>query len=1222
MNQQKGSQELFVKYLLGMLPDDEKSKFEDVYFENEELYEELQDAEYDLIDKYVRDELSKEEREKFELHFLFIPGKREKMESAKSLKEYIMKKKSRPNEQTVVEIKPPVEIKPLGDKRQPSQNSHFRLYLKMAASFAFISILALGTWYFFFKESEVNKGMAALVASYQNSRPLESRITAFNYAPFLYYKDGASEQKNAEPLSLKRAERILLDAVDENPSFDSHHALGRFYLAKREINKAIEYLEIALSESSDNAQLHNDLGIAFLEQGKSENPVDKDNNLLGKKMAAFGKSLEHFNKAIELDSTLLDAFFNKALLFQEMKQFDKAKEAWEEYLKKDSSSPWSEEARDKLKLLDKQKQEGHLKTPEENFQDFSNAFTSQNSDKAWQSIKQARDRKGNFIVEKLLDSYLGLIVQERREEARLQLQMLFYAGLIEEQKTQDHFISDLSFFYSSITPKQAKLLSDARKTMVEAKDYYDKSEFGRAIKTYSKAKKLFELSENNCEILFAENWIGNCYLRIPDTKQSFSIFQSLSEIFKKKNYKWLLSQALNSISDAQFSLNEFSSAIDTVNQALLLSQHIQDIGTTLRNLQQLTTIQLSFGNYYQSLGYIFQAFELINAFPVRLEAKQTWPFYQEISKNYYKLELFTAALEFQQKALNLAMESNFPLIKSRSYALLGLIYGKIKNYDKAIESGQSALEEARNVDNKSQSNIIANSTLNLAYIYRQIGNYNKSIEYSEQAIELYEKLKVPFWFYESHKGRLLALIGLHEILEAKKELSNTITLFENYRSKILEESNRNSFFDKNQDIYDIAMDFTYFKLGDTQTAFQYSEDSHARSLLDLINDLNNKKSRVNIPTTIDNKFKNASLSLQLNYIQEQIPEQVQILQYSILDNKILMWVVSKNTFTSNYTEIDSSVFNERVSSYLHLISAKSENLDSISVKNKKEEIVNLAKELYKDLIKPIELLLTKDKQIYIVPDKSLHYLPFGTLISPDSGKYFIEDYAIATAPSSSTFLICSNKAQTKEQMRERILAVGNPTLDLSASERETEQIVSLYKQSIPLIRENAREAQVRNEMQKANIVHLSSHYFIGENSPMLSKILLAQEPTKQQEKGIDGLLQAFEVYQFKLTQTKLVILSACQTGIDRTYSGEGAVSMARSFISAGVPIIIASLWPVEADSSSELMISFHKYRKQKGFSTIEALRQAQLDMLKKTDGFYQHPHFWAPFTIVGGYTKF
>src|ERR1043166_6507286 len=106
----------------------------------------------------------------------------------------------------------------------------------------------------------------------------------------------------------------------------------------------------------------------------------------------------------------------------------------------------------------------------------------------------------------------------------------------------------------------------------------------------------------------------------------------------------------------------------------------------------------------------------------------------------------------------------------------------------------------------------------------------------------------------------------------------------------------------------------------------------------------------------------------------------------------------------------------------------------------------------------------------------------------------------------------------------------------------------------------------------------------------------------------------------KLPRTRLVVLSACQTGIERAYRGEGAIGLARPFIAAGVPVVVATLWPVESESKADLMISFHKHRKQGHLSTVAALREAQVEAIRNQQGRSIRNYSWAAFVAIGGHT--
>ena len=293
----------------------------------------------------------------------------------------------------------------------------------------------------------------------------------------------------------------------------------------------------------------------------------------------------------------------------------------------------------------------------------------------------------------------------------------------------------------------------------------------------------------------------------------------------------------------------------------------------------------------------------------------------------------------------------------------------------------------------------------------------------------------------------------------------------------------------------------------------------------------------------------------------------------------------------------------------------------------------LAVELYDLLIKPITHLLESDKLVCIVPDKVLNRLPYTTLISSADGTYFIEHYDSVLSPSSTMFIRRSKTATERVLPRpEKALIVGDPQFDskvyssfkyLPAAYVEARQIAPFY--SLPpdvLTRSEATEMRVVEGMEKADVIHLATHAVVDEQSPMYSKLLLAKTTGEASDnQANDGVLFTNEIYNLRL-KARLVVLPACRTGFERYYGGEGMVGIWSPFISRNVPLVVASLWAVDSDSTKELMINFHKLRTRNHLSSPAALRQAQLEMLRSSDKIYRQPYYWAPFVAIGGYTSF
>ena len=274
------------------------------------------------------------------------------------------------------------------------------------------------------------------------------------------------------------------------------------------------------------------------------------------------------------------------------------------------------------------------------------------------------------------------------------------------------------------------------------------------------------------------------------------------------------------------------------------------------------------------------------------------------------------------------------------------------------------------------------------------------------------------------------------------------------------------------------------------------------------------------------------------------------------------------------------------------------------------------------------------RPVFIGADKSLHFLPFATLISPASGKYLIEDFFIGMVPSASVLIRSSEYAKEKTGTRdETVLSIGNPNFDRNAfpglpalpgAGREARSVGAVYRQRTVLVGPEASPVRVASELKNADVIHIATHAVAHARSPMLTKLLLAggrQDGVKGHHAD-NGFLQASQIYQLKLPRARLVVLSACQTGIERAYRGEGAIGLARPFLVAGVPIVVASLWPVDSEATAELMIRFHEHRTRGHKTTIEALRQAQLDMIYNPPPGSQGTFGWAAFVAIGGYAEF
>jgi CHAT domain-containing protein len=186
--------------------------------------------------------------------------------------------------------------------------------------------------------------------------------------------------------------------------------------------------------------------------------------------------------------------------------------------------------------------------------------------------------------------------------------------------------------------------------------------------------------------------------------------------------------------------------------------------------------------------------------------------------------------------------------------------------------------------------------------------------------------------------------------------------------------------------------------------------------------------------------------------------------------------------------------------------------------------------------------------------------------------------------------------------------IGTPPRQLPAlpgSEREAITIAQLLNTK-PITGSQATKASIVQQMLKARIIHLATHGLLNEvkRGDLPGAIALAPSGND------DGLLTSSEILDLKLN-AELVVLSACNTGRGKL-TGDGVVGLSRALISAGVPSILVSLWPVPDDSTAELMAEFYR-QLQLNPNKAQALRQAMLMTMK----MHPNPQDWGAFTLIG-----
>ena len=158
----------------------------------------------------------------------------------------------------------------------------------------------------------------------------------------------------------------------------------------------------------------------------------------------------------------------------------------------------------------------------------------------------------------------------------------------------------------------------------------------------------------------------------------------------------------------------------------------------------------------------------------------------------------------------------------------------------------------------------------------------------------------------------------------------------------------------------------------------------------------------------------------------------------------------------------------------------------------------------------------------------------------------------------------------------------------------------------------SKTAVTDQDLRSFRVLHLATHGVLNTEHPELSGLVFSL--VDQGGRAVDGFLRLHEVYNLDL-HADLVVLSACRTALGREVRGEGLVGLTRGFLYAGARRVISTTWNVDDRASSVLMSRFYESMLTKGMKATEALRDAQLSMLR--DPRWADPRFWGAFTIQG-----
>jgi CHAT domain-containing protein len=344
--------------------------------------------------------------------------------------------------------------------------------------------------------------------------------------------------------------------------------------------------------------------------------------------------------------------------------------------------------------------------------------------------------------------------------------------------------------------------------------------------------------------------------------------------------------------------------------------------------------------------------------------------------------------------------------------------------------------------------------------------------------------------------------------------------------------------------------------------------------------------------------------LSADAIQRQLPPDVTLLVYHILEGEILAFVITGSKlrlFRSLAQESHMVSLLRRLDSMLDRLRAGVFSTEQVGhLELSARRVLGM---LYQSLAAPLVSFLGETtasnqspQKLTVVAHGCLHQLPFHAL--HDGEGYLIEKYEISYAPSATIYFHCQSRPQPS---LENGLVVGVPDPSIPAVTAEIEAVASQLTGSKLLHDGAATQENFMTAVSSRSLLHMACHGLFRADNPMFSALKL-----------YDGWLTAGEAMQLKLPDA-LVTLSACESGRSQVAGGDELLGLLRAFLGAGAATIVVSLWLAQDVVTASLMVDWYHRILKTGAAPARALREAQLVVKKE----YAHPFYWAPFVAVG-----
>jgi CHAT domain-containing protein len=951
-------------------------------------------------------------------------------------------------------------------------------------------------------------------------------------------------------------------------------------------NRAISELSQAVDLEPSNANAWSDLSVVYLQRGSGD-PYE------------FVLALAASNRAVNRNPTLLAARFNRALALERLSLHDRAAEDWRYLVRVESDPLWRREAQEHVKLLSRPYTEINR---QEDLRAVREGVAQGNAEKVRTLVRRSRQGFREYVEENLLGEWALAEDQGRAREAaeHLAVARAIAVALVETggDKLAAETIAHIDRL-RRMEPQGFRRLVAGFLAYREGLEY-SRHDFLKALPRFLIARKLL-FSQGSPFSGWAACQIAFCRYQLLDYRQAKTELialehklgsapgralhgrvlwlKGLIECFDGSPTEWL--------TDHTAAEADFRSLGENANAARLSSL----LAVAFDSLGQQ---QVAWRHLYSSLSESPTPDKPANRFAI----------YENASWLAFRQGEPEIALWFQEEVLRSAQIIGRPeaiIGALRPHATLLALLGRKEEAGKDLAQAWtyvmniSALSTRQSVE----------GDLRLAEGELAIDQSPLAAIYSlDKAIEIFRSTSYHFRLGQALYLRSAAELTLGKHNEAERDLLAAIEESEQQRDKVTSPEQRISYFDRTRELLDTMVSFQLDRRHDPKAALRFSEQAKARVLWDWI--LTQPGGGPD-PKHLDR----ARLSsVDSTPLQKELPAGTAVIEYAALPQSTVIWVLRRGAEPKVVTVKGGAVALGDLVKKLH----------RAVLENQTRSVQTTAEKLYASLIAPIAQDLLPGERLVFVPDGTLHALPFTLLRDPKTRRYLVQDHVCSVAPSIRVLKASLRRAENlKQRLQQRALMIADPAPDrglypaltrLDSSETAA-SIAQLFPGSVVLRAEDATRGAFLRSAGAFEIVHFGGHSVVNTEYPLLSQVVLAPASGDSDR----GVLYSGDILRQRFPKTRLVVLASCATAAGKISRTEGVENLARPFLAAGVPVVVAALWDVGDKVTGDFFARFYRNLK-KGWDVAGALQATQVEIIEHDSA--ATPRAWAAFEVIGG----